>query len=248
MPSVVLDGLGDERPVITNLEHRDTFIRRTPPSIGMETKLQKIVGILSKKYEINEWWMEYTPFETLVSIILSQRTYWKNVKIATERFDERFNGVEDVARASVKEIEEVIKPAGLYRVRARRIKNIAEDLVEKYDGKTDKILNLPYDDARKKLAPIKGIGPKTADVFLMAIKGERVLPVDVHIFRIMKRLGIAGERDDYESLRTKLESDIPPEERMKAHLILIEFGRQICSAQNPKCEECPIRRYREVTL
>jgi len=213
----------------------------------METKLQKIVGILSEKYEINEWWTEYTPFETLVSIILSQRTYWKNVKIAIERFDERFNGVEDVARASVKEIEEVIKPAGLYRVRARRIKNIAEDLVEKYDGKTDKILNLPYDDARKKLTSIKGIGPKTADVFLMAIKGERVLPVDVHIFRIMKRLGIAGERDDYESLRAKLESAIPPEERMKAHLILIEFGRQICSA-NPKCEECPIRRYCEVTL
>ena len=123
-----------------------------------------------------------------------------------------------------------------------------EDLVEKYDGKTDKILNLPYDDARKKLTSIKGIGPKTADVFLMAIKGERVLPVDVHIFRIMKRLGIAGERDDYESLRAKLESAIPPEERMKAHLILIEFGRQICSAQNPKCEECPIRRYCEVTL
>jgi len=79
----------------------------------------------------------------------------------------------------------------------------------------------------KKLTSIKGIGPKTADVFLMAIKGERVLPVDVHIFRIMKRLGIAGERDDYESLRAKLESDIPQEERMKAHLILIEFGRQM---------------------
>jgi len=102
-----------------------------PPSIGMETKLQKIVGILSKKYEINEWWTEYTPFETLVGIILSQRTYWKNVKIATERFDERFNGVEDVARASVKEIEEVIKPAGLYRVRARRPKIWLKNTMER---------------------------------------------------------------------------------------------------------------------
>ena len=154
----------------------------------MKTKLQKIVQILSEKYEINEWWKKYTPFETLVSIILSQRTYWKNVKTATERFGERFNGVVDVAKASVKEIEKVIKPAGLYRIRARRIKNIAKDLVEKYDGKLDKILNLPYDEAKKKLITIKGIGPKTVDVFLMAIKGEQVLPVDVHIFRIMKRL------------------------------------------------------------
>jgi len=214
--------------------------------ISMGTKLQKIVEILSKKYEINEWWGEYTPFEILVSIILSQRTYWKNVKIATERFSKKFDCVEDVANASVKEIEEVIKPAGLYRVRARIIKNIAKDLVEKYDGKLDKILVLPYNEAKKKLISIKGIGPKTADVFLMAIRGEQVLPVDVHIFRIMKRLGIADERDNYDSLKAKLEADIPPNQRTEIHLILIEFGRQICRAQNPKCEECPIKKYCKV--
>ena len=143
----------------------------------------------------------------------------------------------------MKEIEEVIKPAGLYRIRARRIKNIAEDLIEKYNGNLNKILNLPYDEAKKKLTSIKGIGPKTADVFLMAVKGEQVLPVDVHIFRIMKRLGIATEIDDYESLRAKLESEIPPAQRTKTHLTLIEFGRQICRSRNPKCEECPIKRY-----
>jgi len=214
--------------------------------MSMGTKLQKIMEILSKKYEINEWWERYTPFETLVGIILSQRTYWKNVKTATERFGERFNGVEDVAKASVKEIEKAIKPAGLYKVRARRIKNIAKDLVEKYDGNLNKILNLPYDEAKKKLTSIKGIGPKTADVFLMAVRGEQVLPIDVHIFRIMKRLGIADERDDYESLRAKLESEISPEQRTKAHLILIEFGRRVCVARNPKCEGCPIKRYCEV--
>jgi len=212
----------------------------------MKTKLRKIVDILSEKYEINKWWERYTLFEILVSIILSQRTYWKNVKTAVERFGERFSGVEDVAKASVKEIEDVIKPAGLYKIRARRIKNIAEDLVEKYDGNLNKILNLPYDEAKKKLTSLKGIGPKTADVFLMIVKGEQVLPIDVHIFRIMKRLGIAGERDDYESLRAKLESEIPPKQRTKTHLILIEFGRRICRPQNPKCEECPIKRYCEV--
>jgi len=212
----------------------------------MGTKLQKIVKILSEKYEINEWWERYTPFETLVGVILSQRTYWKNVKTAIERFAERFNRIEDVAKANVKEIEEVIKPAGLYKVRARRIKNIARDLIEKYDGNLNKILDLPRDEAKKKLIAIEGIGPKTADVLLMAIKGEHVLPVDVHIFRIMRRLGIADEKDDYESLRAKLESEIPPAQRTKTHLILIEFGRRICRARNPKCEECPIKGYCKV--
>jgi len=101
----------------------------------------------------------------LVSIILSQRAYWKNVKTATERFGEKFNGIEDVAKASVKEIEEAIKPAGLYRMKAPRIKNIARELVEKYDGKLDKILNLSYDEAKKKLTSIKGIGPKPLTSF-----------------------------------------------------------------------------------
>ena len=206
-------------------------------------RIQKIVEILSEKYEVDEWWGQYAPFETLVGIILSQRTYWKNVRTAIERFGERFNGVEDVAKASVKEIEEAIKPAGLYRIKARRIKSVAEDLVENYDGDMGRILDLPYDEAKKKLTSMKGIGPKTADVFLMAIKGERVLPVDAHIFRIMRRLGVADEKDDYESLRAKLESDIPPDRRTKAHLILIEFGRRVCRAQNPKCVECPIKRY-----
>lgn len=168
------------------------------------------------------------------------------MKTATERFGERFDDVEDVAEASVREIEEVIKPAGLYHTKASRIKNIAEYLVEKYDGRLDKILNLSYDEAKKKLTSIKGIGPKTADVLLMALRGEQVLPIDIHIFRIMQRLGIANERDSYESLRAKLEMNIQPNQRMKSHLILIEFGRQICKTQNPKCEGCPIKRYCKV--
>ena len=110
-------------------------------------KIQKIIKILSKNYEINEWWEQYDAFTTLVSIILSQRTYWKNVKTATERFSEKFESVEDIASASIQEIEDAIKPAGLYRMRAPRISNAAKELVEKYDGKLDKILSLSYDEA-----------------------------------------------------------------------------------------------------
>lgn len=206
-------------------------------------KVRDIVDILSEKYQINEWWDKYSAFQTLVSIILSQKTYWKNVRAATKRFGEQFGSIKDVAGASTNEIEEAIKPAGLHHARASRILNIARELIEKYNGNLDQIVNLPYDDAKKKLTSLKGVGPKTADVFLMTVKGEQVLPVDVHISRIMGRLGIADESDDYESLRAKLEAEIPPNERTKAHLVLIEFGRQMCRSQNPKCEECPVKKY-----
>lgn len=209
-------------------------------------KVRDIVDILSEKYEINEWWDKYSAFQTLVSIILSQKTYWKNVRAATERFGRQFGSIEDVAGASAEKIEETIKPAGLHHARASRILNIARELVERYDSKLEQIVDLPYEEAKKKLTSLKGVGPKTADVFLMTVKGEQVLPVDVHISRIMGRLGIADEDDDYESLRAKLETEIPPNERTKAHLVLIEFGRQMCRSQNPKCEECPIKKYCEV--
>jgi len=181
----------------------------------------------------------------LIITILSQRTYWKNVRAAINRFKKKFRSVEDVANADIEEIEDGIKPAGLYRLRARRIKDLAIAIMNRYDGDIGKILNLPYEEARKELLSIKGIGPKTADVFLMFIREEPVLPVDVHIFRVMRRLGIAREKDDYETLKTKLETEISPSERLKVHLILIEFGRNICKAQNPKCEECPIKKYCE---
>jgi endonuclease-3 len=207
------------------------------------SQIREAVKILARDYGEGEWWGKYTPFETLVSIILSQKTYWKNVRTATRRFGQRFGGVKEVAEAGVEEIEEAIKPAGLYRMKAPRIKDITQDLVEKYDGSLDEITRLPYPEARKRLISIRGIGPKTADVFLMAISGEPVLPIDVHIFRIMRRLGIADEKDDYERLRAKLEREIPSSERRRAHLALIEFGRRVCRPRQPKCSECPIRRY-----
>ena len=206
-------------------------------------EIREIVKILAREYGYSQWWGEYTPFETLVSIILSQKTHWKNVRASTQRFGQRFKTVREVAEADMEEIEEVIKPAGLYRIKAPRIKSIAQDLVEEYGGNLDGIVELPYNEAKKRLEAINGIGPKTADVFLMAVKGEPVLPIDVHIFRIMGRLGVADGKNDYENLRAKLESEIPPAERRMAHLILIEFGREICRSRHPRCVECPIRVY-----
>ena len=153
-----------------------------------------------------------------------------------EAFRKRFRSVEDVARASVREIEASIKPAGLWRMKASRIKLIAKQIMK--SGGLEKILKLPYEDAKKKLSSMKGIGPKTADVFLMFARGEPVFPVDTHISRVLRRLGIADEKDGYEELRRRLEKATPPDKRMKAHLALIEFGREICRARNPKCGEC----------
>ncbi|MEM0329739.1 MAG: endonuclease III [Nitrososphaerota archaeon] len=181
------------------------------------------------------------PFHALVAIILSQKTSTRNVRAAMERFRARFSGAEAVASASLKSIQDAIKPAGLWRMKAPRIKLIARQIADK-NIDLEKVLSMPYPEARRILSSLKGVGPKTADVFLMFARDEQILPIDTHIFRVMRRLGIAGEREGYESLKSRLESVVEPEKRIQAHLALIEFGRKICAARNPRCSQCPFSK------
>ena len=207
---------------------------------GMEDRIWRIIKTVSDMYEIDlERFRRRRSFELLVAVILSQRTSRENVRKAMERFSQRFRDIEDVANARLREIEDAIRPAGIWRMKAARIRKIARQLL-KLKGGLGSILKQPYPEARKILSSMEGVGPKTADVFLMAARDEPVLPIDTHIFRIMRRLGVADEGDDYESLRLKLEAVTPPDMRMKAHLALIEFGRDVCRARNPRCSQCPL--------
>lgn len=197
--------------------------------------VRRVVEELLSRYGVERWWAGVEPLELLVGIVLSQKTNWKNVRRALNNIRERFGSVEAMADADLREIEDAIRPAGLYRNKAPTLKNIAKTLTRE---KIKEILSRPYEEAKRELTSIKGIGPKTADVFLMFARDEQVLPVDTHISRVMRRLGVAGERDDYETIRAKLEAEVPPEKRRDAHIALIRFGREVCRARNPLCREC----------
>ncbi len=197
--------------------------------------VRRVVEELLSRYGVERWWAGVEPLELLVGIVLSQKTNWKNVRRALNNIRERFGSVEAMADADLREIEDAIRPAGLYRNKAPILKNIAKTLTRE---KIKEILSRPYEEAKRELTSIKGIGPKTADVFLMFARDEQVLPVDTHISRVMRRLGVAGERDDYETMRAKLEAEVPPEKRRDAHIALIRFGREVCRARNPLCREC----------
>jgi endonuclease-3 len=207
---------------------------------GLKEEHERISMIVDKVIEIfqpNPARIRFDdPFYALVSVILSQNTSTRNVQTAMERFRRRFDSTEAVASAGLKSIQDAIKPAGLWR-----IKLIARQIT---DGRIDlkKVLSMPYHEAKRVLASLDGVGPKTADVFLMFARNEQVLPIDTHIFRVMRRLEIAREKDDYEAVKSKLESAVEPGKRVLAHLALIEFGRRICIARNPKCGECPFSR------
>ncbi len=147
-----------------------------------------------------------------------------------------------IADADLKALEKALRPAGLYRSKAPRLKEIARLLLNRYGGDLAKLLRQPQGDAREALMDLPGIGPKTADVVLNVVEGLPNLPVDTHIWRIARRWEIAAGRN-YEEVRGALEALIKAEDRRIAHLSLIRFGRTTCIARRPRCPTCPVQGY-----
>ena len=149
-------------------------------------------------------------------------------------------GVEPLklASSSTEDIAEAIRPAGMYNQRSRVIKGVAEIVLDRYGGDLDPVIQKPHGEAREELMTLPGVGPKTADVLLMFDAGKAIIPVDRHIFRITKRLGLVPERAPYDQVRIALESAAPPGRHEDAHVFLIRFGREVCRAQRPRCPEC----------
>ena len=182
-------------------------------------------------------------FHLLVATILSQNTNWRNVERALNNLEAHASVTpEALLELGPKALEQLIRPAGLHRVKAVKLVEASKFIKERLQGGLDDALKLPLEDARRILMEIPGVGPKTADVLLAFAAGRGVLPVDTHIDRVSKRLGLVRKGAGYEEVKARLEALIPASERRWMHLALIEFGREVCRALRPKCRECPVNR------
>jgi endonuclease-3 len=204
-----------------------------------------MVEILNRLGAEFEPWGRYTedPFLLLVGTVLSQNTNWRNTRTAYSRLTAKFRTPQQLAAADTRDIQELIRPAGLYREKSKRLKEISRSVLEKYDGDLRAVLKRPVEEAREELLSLPGVGYKTADVVLAFGAGRDVLPVDTHVFRISKRLGFASPKDDHEQVRLKLEKITPKGRRAQAHMFLIQLGRRYCRARNPLHEKCPINDF-----
>lgn len=180
------------------------------------------------------------PFMILVRTVLSQNTNWRNTKTAFDNLSSRFKSPSQLARSRLRTVEGLIRPAGLYKTKARSLRELARVIEEKYGGDLGQVLRKPLEEARQELLSLPGVGYKTADCVLLFATGRGILPVDTHVARIAGRLGFAGLHDDREEIKRKLENLIPKGRRGGAHLLLIQLGRRFCKATNPLCGECPI--------
>ncbi|MGA8903471.1 MAG: endonuclease III [Candidatus Bathyarchaeia archaeon] len=202
-----------------------------------------MLRLIGRRFPVKVW-KAGSPFETLVGTILSQNTNDRNSGAAMRKLRKRYRITPKVlSRVKVSELIPLIRSAGLYTSKAPRIKEVSRIVEEEYGGRLAPILNLPYAEAKEKLMEMPGVGPKTADILLAFVAKNPVIPVDTHIARVTKRLGIAPANADYEKTRTSLEALIPPKNRVRLHLSIIEFGRAICKAPRPRCSICPVNKW-----
>lgn len=178
-----------------------------------------------------------SPFELLVAVVLTQNTSDKNAFKAYYNLKNAVGSITPDALLMLGEgkLAELIRPAGMHNVRAKKLLELAEALK---DFDLGRLRDMPADEARRFLISLPGVGEKTADVILVNYLGKPAFPVDTHITRIARRWGI-GRR--YGEISRWFRERFPPERYLEIHLKLIQFGRDYCRARNPRCGECPAR-------
>lgn len=169
----------------------------------------------------------------LISVMLSAQCTDKKVNAVTEPFFAKYKSLKEVDNLSIEEIEKRIKPLGLYKNKAKNIKGITHDLITKFDGK------VPED--KEKLTSLPGVGNKTANVVRAELFKIPEFPVDTHVERVSKRLGLVNENDDVLKIEKKLQRLFDENKWIKLHHQFIHFGRYYCKAISPKCDECKLR-------
>ena len=199
----------------------------------MKTNIKPLLDYLDEILPTAKCELLYSKdYELVIAVMLSAQTTDKSVNAVTPILFKKYPSLTALYDAPLEDIEDIIKPIGLYKNKAKNLKGIVKDLVDRFNGV------VPSD--KEELMTLPGVGNKTAGVIRAEIFQIPDLPVDTHILRISKRLSLAKKDDEPIDVERKLKKIIPEERWIKSHHQLIHFGRYYCLARSPKCENCKI--------
>ena len=219
--------------------------QKRPPLIKPTQKtLEKIYRILRKKFGPQHWWPAKTPFEVIVGAILTQNTNWGNVKKAIRNLKKQNvlfpQALKDIP---VENLAALIKPAGYFNVKAKRLKNFIRFFFEKYDGDLKKMEQEPLEALRVKLLTVNGIGPETADSILLYALNKPIFVVDAYTKRIFCRNNLIAENSVYHDIQKMFMSRLENYTRLfnEYHALIVRLGKDHCRPR-PLCESCPLNK------
>jgi endonuclease-3 len=210
------------------------------------TSIPYIIQNLRAVYGVPKPTRGLDPLDVLIETILSQSTTNANSNRAFENLKRRFPAWESARRARVSSIESAIRSGGLAKQKSVRIKELLNEIHNRRGSLDLTFLNTaPLEEAKAFLASFKGVGPKTVACTLLFAFNRPVFPIDTHIFRIGRRVGLIPYKCSDEEAHRLMAETIPRQLYYEAHINLIRLGRQICRPRDPLCEECSLVDYCE---
>lgn len=206
--------------------------------------LSEVFERLLAEFGPQYWWPGDSPLEVMVGAVLVQNTAWKNVERAIANLrDEGLMEPNALFALPAEELAQLIRPAGYFQVKAKRLRNLLKFVIEEFDGSLEAMFGRDLSTLREQLLGIHGIGPETADAILLYAGKRPTFVVDTYTHRVLARHGWIGYEADYHEIKDYFESSLPADEALynEYHALLVRVGKEYCRKTGPKCEECPLR-------
>jgi len=201
---------------------------------------QKLYGLFGPQ----AWWPADSPFEMMVGAILTQNTSWRNVEKAIRNLKEKnLLDAQRLYRLPQDKLASLIRPAGYYNIKAKRLRAFLEFFCRDYQSDPNKLRRQDTASLRRQLLAVNGVGPETADSILLYALEKPVFVVDGYTQRILARHGLAKGADDYLKLQNLFMQNLKNSVKLfnEYHALLVKLGKEFCLKNKPKCRTCPLR-------
>lgn len=212
----------------------------------MEQRLFKIYERLYRAFGPQHWWPGETPFEVAVGAILTQNTNWGNVEKAIENLKGKSAlNAKVIHKMPLNRLASLIKPAGYFNIKAKRLKAFIDFLINEYDGSMKKMGKEDLETLRVKLLNVNGIGPETADSILLYALEKPIFVIDTYTKRVLSRHGIMEHNRPYEEFQKLFHSSLNNDVALfnEYHALFVKIGKTFCKPNKPLCDECPLGIY-----
>jgi endonuclease-3 related protein len=208
-------------------------------------RLMEMFESLLGHFGPQRWWPAETELEMMVGAVLTQNTNWKNVEKALKNLKKgNLLSLDKLSTLSISKMAEAIRPAGYFNIKTKRVKNLMDFIVERYQTDLSMFLKEETQILREGLLSVKGIGPETADSILLYAARRPVFVIDAYTHRILRRHGMSDEQASYHELQALFMDHLPDDSALfnEFHALLVKTGKEYCR-RKPLCHICPLKAW-----
>ncbi len=223
---------------------RNTSAPSARSAVNDVAVLRDMARRLQRAFGPQGWWPARTPFEVMVGAVLTQNANWKNVEqaIANLRASRRLSLAGIIALSRLR-LQRLIRPAGYFRVKEKRLRSLCEWLDGRCKGRLARLAKIPTPELRAELLAVHGVGPETADSILLYALERPVFVIDAYTRRVLTRHGLSHDREGYDLLRERFERAMRGRSRLRRmnelHAQIVALAKRHCRVR-PSCEGCPL--------